>query len=273
MKRLPSRLLIALSVLACAWPAAAQQQQNNFQFATPPIPYPYFEPDRTDLKITGSYLGMEADAFELAAGGLKADVRKAINERFAFGGNLGLTLGGGEMRLGGAFGAMDFTLGNFEVGGHLEYQFFNRPGGSLIAFGGLNLPVSVMGFSKVLTVTAGGVTRQITPDSITTVMYGAPFGLQAGIRAGRSWRIAPFVSIVPYLGGVTTLNYETAAPVAGTETEIDVEPFTSTSFGADVIYVPWDLSLGALFQQATSSGKNEDVETVQIQLSWHWRTK
>ena len=56
-----------------------------------------------------------------------------------------------------------------------------------------------------------------------------------------------------------------------TTSVVNIEPFVTQVFGFDVIYEPWNLSLGSIFQQAGSTTNQEGYKTSKFTHAYHCR--
>ena len=65
-------------------------QQSNFNIAPSPIAYPYFIPDRYDIKVDGSFVNITATDLSLSGGFADLKGRYAISEYFAIDGEFGM---------------------------------------------------------------------------------------------------------------------------------------------------------------------------------------
>ncbi len=70
---------------------SANAQQSNFQISPAPISYPFFEPQRKDIKLTGVYAGITGTDVEISGYGFNGVLRHAVSENLAFDGTLGMT--------------------------------------------------------------------------------------------------------------------------------------------------------------------------------------
>ena len=283
------RNLIAGTLLILAMAASAGAQQSNFQISPAPITYPYFEPRRFDAKVTGTYLSMKSDdgSFSIGGGGANGALRYAISELFAVDGTLGIMVLSGKMPgfampfyYSGTFwtphvtGKADLTGFSMPFSFNLEVQPVHTRGGSLILFGGPLLTFNYLSIATPYYATAGLTTakRTLFTTDTTMLMGGVQFGAQGGINAG-NFKFAPFIMMNTQSGAATETfdsGYSGTTSYVG-NTTVTINPFTTTSMGMDIIYTPWNLSFGTLFQQMAAQGSNKGVSTTLLQLSWHFR--
>jgi len=257
-------------------------QQANFQFAPAPIAYPYFEPGRADFKVGGGYGSISGNNITISGGGAYGIARKALNEQFAVDGALGLFGVSGKtpgfalpfwysgLRIPIITGKATLTGVTFPLLGNLEFQAIHSPKGSLILFGGMNMSLSSLTLQTPYYVSGWGHTQFTT--NATASLVGFQFGIQAGIPLG-NFNIVPFMMMITDSGSASftfKTGYQNTTSIV-TGGVVNIQPFTTTSTGMDIIYVPWNLSLGTLWQQAASNGSQNGFKTVLIQLSWHFR--
>jgi hypothetical protein len=101
---------------------------------------------------------------------------------------------------------------------------------------------------------------------------GVQMGVQLGIPLG-PLKLVPYYMSSTRSGTATmTFNsgYQGTTNIVG-DTTVTVDPFTVTSQGADLIIVPWNLSVGAMLQQANPTKDQQGFKTTLIMMSWHFR--
>ncbi|MCB4756562.1 MAG: hypothetical protein LHV69_05970 [Elusimicrobia bacterium] len=278
--------LIAISV--------CHAKQSNIQLTPAPIAYPFFEPGRFDMKLTGDYLSVEGkDAntdISITGGGFDAAFRYSFNAFIAADFDFGLFGYGGKFPgiafpfyFGGTLwipvieGKADLTGLSMPFSVNMELQPIRKPF-SLIFFGGPvwtvdSLTIQTPYHAVPFTGGTASASTKFTQDM--TVFYsGAQAGIQVGVPLG-FLKLAPYYMVTKKSGTATlTFNsgYQNTQSFVG-DTTIDLEAFTTTAMGFDMIVVPWNLSIGALIQQADPTKDQEGFKTTMIQLSWHFRGK
>jgi|GEM_PF-5521889 len=255
------KLLVSYLCLFAA--VTAYAEQGNLQLSPPPIPYPVFKEGATDVKITGSYVSFKSDDFKLSGAGGQFVGRKAVSDNLALSGNFDMFGAGGNYTMLG--NEINTTMIAMNMGGQMEVKALDQNGLSMIAFLGLGLSFNNMSFDKYYTI--GG--RSVTPTSMSTVMMQMPIGFQFGIPLGDKVKLLPFMVLTNNFGGTTTMHYEGTVS-AGTPTSADVDGFVSTQLGTDIVIVPWDLSIGSLWQKSASSGDNKKVDSFSFTMAYHW---
>ena len=186
------KLVWIVVLVGFALPAHAQQN-NSFQIAPAPIPYPYFESGRWDGQINGMGASISAPGMSLGVGGASGSFRYSFNDFLAwdFAGNLGignltmpaLTNGGYQVP---THNTQLFTdMGGFST--NLEAQIGGKNGG-LILFGGL----AFQGFSASNSGTYYCESSGIGDiQGMDASMAGVQGGFQGNIHLGSSVRLAP----------------------------------------------------------------------------------
>lgn len=285
--RLVARIfaLWLLCVLIVRAPASAGQ--SNFNILPTPVAYPYFEPGRTDFKITAAKADLTGNNIDLSGGGAYFIVRRAANEYIAVDGLIGGFGANGDVpgfALPFVFGTSLFTPvieGKGKLTGFgvpmaldLEVQAIHRPGGSLLFFAGPN--ISFAGFTvdtpyhAVSGASKAASTQFDTKASV--VIGGAQFGAQAGINLGPV-TVSPFYMIITQAGSATFTFDDGYRGTDQVQTNtFNIEPYIVNSYGFDVIYRPWNLSVGTLLQSAGSTTNQAGYKLKVIQLTWHFRT-
>lgn len=293
---------IILSLILCVvFEPLAYAVGDTFQITTPPIPYPSYESGKNDYKMTGLYGTISGSGLDLKGGGFDVALRSVPpgSTNFALGGSIGMAVVGGNYThpenlsfSQSGFTAelerpkFDMVMMGFDFSLVLEHQFIKKEYFSLIGFGGLNMPFafgSISGDSKV-TLTGSYLghaysakTKVSYTGMVTSILYGIPFGLQAGIYPHRDWTITPFVFFNQFLGGSTSVSAtaKTSFYWYGNHTfsqeysnSYSIGSFMSKSYGADLLFEPWKLSLGAMLQDADSGGKVGAVKVKVYQMSY-----
>ena len=267
-------IFIIVAIVSIISPIRLYAGANSFQIAPAPVPYPKYELGSKRTRVTVTYLGMEGSGLSLVGGGFNIGGRTVPevpgNEEkpVAVDGMFGMyVLGGDYTSTSTSNIEMDMTLMVLNPQFDVEYQFIKKDKYSLIGFAGFSLPFyygSVSGNMYVL-----GTTTYISV-SMTSLSYTIPFGVQGGIYPHKDWTLMPFFFINWTLGGsVSTTSRVTGTYASSsTSTSDSMDSFMATSFGMDVVYEPWDLSLGSLLQSVDGGGEAGAIETTMFQLSW-----
>lgn len=283
----PTKLLVCLFwFLGFLAPRAAVAQQVNFQFAPPPIPYPYFEPKRNDFRLTGGYFTLTGTGINLKGGGVIGSGRHAANERLAFDGQVGLVAINGTVPGFSLPSLQGVTLwspvneGDGRLSGvalpmsmNIEVQPIHTPRGSLILFGGPNLMIAPLTIETPYHLKRGATVAQSSKftTKATVVIGGIQAGLQGAIPV-KKFQLTPYAMVNMESGSATfdfDTGYNTYIPV--TDTVVNIEPFSFSTVGGDILYTPWNLSFGTLFQAASAKKQQSGYKLVLFTVSWHLR--
>ena len=186
---------------------------------------------------------------------------------------------------------------NYNLSANLEVQPVGTKDASLIFFGGPLFQAMNMDMASPYTLThrlfhgctgvgcgSGGGTgtspfykydNRIDTLNISATLAGTQVGVQGSLLLG-------FIKITPFymmtsISGTTTLADDLGKPqeyivkFKGTSLSQDIPTMTSTSFGADIIIVPWGLSIGSMLQQLKDSGNSHNnVKTTIFRLGYRF---
>ena len=160
------------------------------------------------------------------------------------------------------------------LSGNLEAQLINNPNGNLLFFAGPNMALTMLTLATPYHARAGVTDADSTIFTMNTTvaLFGVQFGAQAGIPVAKL-KLAPFFMANMESGTASfTFNHGySGVRSLVTSSVVDIEPFTTLSYGADIIIVPWNLSIGTLLQQAAANGEQQGFKTTLFTLSWHFR--
>lgn len=262
--------LVLLSGAASAF--AADNSQSTFSIAPPPIATPVFGVKETDIKVGAMYLSMKSTDpsvdFKLSGYGVDFVGRSAFGDVLAldyavgvvymkgdFGLSTGLTGTGGT---GGSGTKLPMNGVNIPISFNLEVQPYKNDVFNVILFAGPAFNISAMTLDNVPTFI--GFTQTTESLTITSTMYGLQGGVQLGFLVG-DFHLDAFAMATNFRGSQTVDH-----SLGGSESS-DIPGYTTTSYGADIMYVPWGLTLSSLLQEATQSNNN-GTKTSMYQLSW-----
>ena len=64
----------------------------------------------------------------------------------------------------------------------------------------------------------------------------------------------------------------TTVSTSFSDTSVTVDPYTTTSFGLDITYTPWNMSFSAILQEAAKQADEDEegIKTNIYQLSWRF---
>ena len=239
---------------------------NSFQVTPPPIPYPYFEQGRKDVKMVGNYVSMQGSGLDMTGIGFNGNTRNVSekNSKIAFDGSFAIFTMGGDFKTGGF--ELDITNVAMTPQFDIEYQLYRKDKLSLIGFAGFTVPFF---FAS----TEGGGSGVSIESTITGFMYGIPFGVQAGYHFHEKWTFAPFFMVNWMLGGSvsTSTTTETNGFSSFDDTTDSIDGYIAPSYGGDFIYEPLNISVGGALQIAKGGGSSGDIDTKTFHFSWHKR--
>jgi len=249
--------VLASAVMAFIVPSALAGQ--TVSITPPPIVAPTFEEGKNEGKVRFTYLSMEGGGTEFTGGGIDAIGRKAFSGNFAGNVQGGLFVLGGDMATSPtSTDKVSATNMNILLGVNGEFLAYKGDIFSALLFAGPNMTL-IFGTYDIK---AGPYT-----DTITTT--GNLFGLQAGIQIGINLgdiSIDPFAMMSTQSGSMTS-----SSSFGGSQT-VTIDAFTTTSFGLDITYKPWNMSLSAILQEAAkqTDKDKEGMKTNIYQISWRF---
>lgn len=238
--------VVFLGALVFAVMAAAERvsaQQTNFSVSPPPIASPYFNDGESEFKVRGTIVSISGPDISLSGAGADIISRKAFSDEFA--GDFQVGLFGISGDIGSGITQESITMTIVQMSANLELQPFKSESASMIIFTGLTLSAASM-----------------TGDSFDATMNltGVQAGMQFGLKAG-DFHIDPFFMAVSQSGT------STVSTGYGDFTS-DIDPFTTTSFGIDIVYIPANITLSSIIQEASEQGTDSGYDTTIIQFAW-----
>jgi len=231
---------------------------DSFSITPPPIVAPTFEAGKTEGKVRFTYLSMEGNGTEFTGGGIDMIGRQAFSDELAGDLQGGLFILSGDMATSPTstdnVSAMNMVI---LLGANGEFQAYKGDSFSTLLFAGPNMSFLFGSYD---------IQTGIYTDTITTSGY--LFGLQAGVQFGISVGdvdIDPFAMVASQSGSMTM-----SSSYGGSQT-VTIDAFTTTSFGVDLTYKPWNLSLSAILQEAAKQKDDkEGMKTTIYQISWRF---
>lgn len=273
--------LVALSLMIFS--SSSYASQSNFEIAPPPVASPEFKDGQVDTKVSATYVGISGSGFSLNGAGVSVAERKANSDTTALDFSTGVFLMGGSMDISGSSASMMVMSVPLSV--NFEYQPVKNDSTSVILFGGpmMNIGLSSSSYSyQTLAITSytntylNNVLIARTPNytsvtdtmdtSTTTLLYGGQVGIQASINGG-DYTYTPFAMLQSQQGSASSSS--TSVYSGSSTSSIDLPNFTTTSYGFDILYRPWNMTLSSMLQIASGSGSNNSgFQTTIISLSW-----
>src|SRR3990172_221656 len=256
-RRLVLFIVAALMFSVMAFPVFAGSSQSTFSISPPPIASPVFDVKETDMKVGLTYLTMEnsdpGTVFELDGYGINFVGRSAFGSIVALDYAIGVIYMDGDISTGGtATTKMNLSGANIPISVNLEIQPYKNDVFNVILFAGPALNISAMEIEV-----KGTYSDTIYVDSI---MYGPQGGIQLGFGLG-DFNLDLFGMATSLRGKQeTTSTY-------GSDTSTTIPAYTTTSFGADLTYMPLGLALSSIMQEA-QQGDNNGFETHIYTISW-----
>lgn len=247
--------LVAALILSLLPGQVSAATQSNFQVSPPPLPWFEFVKGQWDLRIGGNYSSVtgkddsSGKDVGIKGGGPNFVARYAFTDHLAFDfGYYFIYLGGGVP------GVFDLSVYMNSWNPNLEVQLVRGEHVSWILF-----------FGGMLSYTPVSLTDRTTARPTTygaeIFLAGPQFGTQLSLKAA-SFAFSPFILLQSLSGtfSVTSPVYSAGVP-----------SFTMVSFGIDATYVPWNITLSSVFNQAQAATQNNGFNTFYIALSYDFR--
>jgi hypothetical protein len=251
---------VFVTVFILAVVSSYVQAADSFSIAPPPIVAPTFEEGKTEGKARFTYLSMKGNGMDFIGGGVDVIGRKAFSGDLAGDGQAGLFVLGGDIDAGGATKST-LTFMNMLFGVNGEYLAHKGDTFSTLLFAGPNM--TFMFGSYDYTYGCGVTTTCTDTATLTGYLFGLQAGIQFGINAG-DFSIDPFAMAATQSGSMTTST-------SFSDNTVTIDSFTTTSFGVDITYKPWNMSLSAILQEAAKQKDDkEGMKTTIYQISWRF---
>ncbi|MFZ5630953.1 MAG: hypothetical protein ACOY5B_17600 [Spirochaetota bacterium] len=248
---------VALLLLVSSTASAATQ--TNFMVSAPPLPWFEFEKGQWDLRVGGNYTSVT---------GKDTSTGKDVGVE------------GGGVNFIGRYGFNDVLAADFGFyfvglsGGTRNPRTFNLA--LYMLMWNPNLEVQLVRNERVSWILFAGPVWSFTPGEFTiyntsgvaTASYGfnvnlsgPQFGTQFAIKAS-DFAFSPFV-LIQSLSGSVYVHYPSSTS--------SIPSFTMTSFGIDVTYVPWNITLSSVINQASAAAQDSGYNTLYLALSYDFR--
>jgi hypothetical protein len=244
-------------------PVFAGASQSTFSISPPPIASPVFDAKETAIEVGATYLSMKStntttSDFKMDGYGINFVGRSAFGSILAIDYAVGIMYLDGDMTMAlGGTNKSKIDGVSIPISFNLEVQPYKNDVFNIILFVGPAFNISEMSMDSDFTI---GATTYSDTVSITSVLYGPQGGVQLGFRMG-DFHLDVF-------GMATSLqgNQETTSTYGGSTSQ-DIDAYTTTSMGADLMYVPWGLTLSSIMQEAQQN-EESGFKTKMYQLSW-----
>lgn len=245
--------------------AFAAGQFSSFSISPSPLAVPVFNGYENDVKIGATYLQMKSSGsttagreFKLDGYGITAAGRSAYSDQFALDYAIGVISLNGHM---GAGNVMRLDGVTVPISVNLEVQPYKNNVFNVIVFAGPAFSISSMNLDNVPTVFRSNVMR----DSWTIDSY--LYGLQGGVQM--ALRIAD-VQVDIFGMADRTRGTQDITKTFSPNTSDSIPAYTTTSYGLDLMYVPWGLTLSANRQDAWQRDDNGSKTNIYT-ISWSHR--
>jgi len=247
--------LVACIVLLLVFVTSAPAAQSNLQITPPPIASPEFEAGKVDKKAGLTYINMSGSGFSLNGYGASIIRRRAFTDTWAW------DMQGGLFVMKGSLSSNDMSLWTIPLSLNVEYQPLKSPSSSLILFAGPNYSFTNVNINDGVLYSPVSIIAPTKWDlNMDITMYGWQAGGQYSAKLG-DFKVSPFAMIQSQQGTVA-ISYG-----ALSQGSTSIPAFTTTSYGLDLLYLPWNVTLSSVLQQAAKSGNNSGVNTTIVTLS------
>lgn len=253
--------IIVIIIFLCDLPVS-HAQQTSFQVSSPPVPWYEFSKGQKDVKLSGTFLYLTGEIDSAQAGGdvnvygggLNSFYRYALRDKFAF------DIGGAVLGAGGNIGnnaSMNMTMLSLPF--DLEFQPVKTNRFAIILFGGFNFTWMYL-----------GVDYNYGSDSYAFDIWSSMRGPQGGIQVAVKYPdfvFTPFFMITSLSGDA---DIDITANGKKISTSSGIPSTTAYYYGIDIIYLPGDITLSSILQQAMSNGDNQGYKTYVFSISYHF---
>lgn len=235
--------------------------KSSFSISSPPITDPVYDQKETDLKVGANHLAMKSSASTTSGSDFKLDgYGISAVDRSAFGNQSALDCVGARdlSKAKGAGTGLKRICAWVPISVNLEVQPYKNDAFNVIVFGG---PAFIVSSMTLYTVPAPDFANESwTIDSYLSGLQG---GVQMGFRLGDVY--VDFFRTMDSRRG--TRNITTTVNSGTSE---GIPAFMTISYGLDLLYYPWGLTLSSILQEAKQSyekGTKKNIYTI----SWSYR--
>jgi hypothetical protein len=267
--RHPFCAAVFLLVLCFSGTALQAQQpavQVDYSVLPPPIAWPTYPQGVTYFKARGTAFHIDDAGLSFAGGGFDGVVRTAFTDVLASSVQMGLAGMNGDtdqilfLPEGATFVHSDISLGEVLLGVNAEAQVYRGERANLILTAG-----------PMITVLAGSVDSTFFPGlspgilsdsgSTYTYLYGVQGGVVAGAALGK-FHIDGF-AMLHHQQGKSRISWSLAG-----DASFHVLSSTTTSYGIELVYLPWDLTLSVVVQERAEAGASRGFKATLYQVAW-----
>jgi len=230
-------LAVASSIVFAYGPCVMASGGSSGQSASitpPPVVSPDFTLGQDQSKVGLTYLSMKGNGADFMGGAIDYAKRSVFAEKFAGSIQLGVMGVTGDVDA-GYNDELTSVLGGLLFGATGEFLAHNGDLLSVLLFGG---PNATFLFGNFETSSAYGDDSDTT---MTGYLIGGLGGIQFGIKLG-DFNISPYAYATYNTGSIYLFSDDS-------NDDQSIDPFLTTSFGFDITYVPWNLSLSAILQE------------------------
>ena len=246
-----TKIVAAVLVFMLAAANSVFAANSNFQISPPPIAAPEFEAGKLDRKIGLTYMSLSGGGVSLSGYGVNYIRRRALSDALAWDYQVGL------FSLNGTSSGLDMSFFTLPMSLNLEYQPIKTPDSSLILFAGPNYSYGNVTIKDAV-LYIGGTYWDL---NLSLTMYGVHAGGQYSAKLG-DFTVSPFIMIQNQQG---TADISYGALQQGSTT---ISAFTTTSFGLDLLYRPWNMTLSSVLQEAAKTVSNSAIKTTIFTLNF-----
>ncbi len=263
---------MAAFLLVFSFPVTGLQAQQpavqvDYSVLPPPIAWPTFPQGMTYFKARGTAFFIEDSGLSFAGGGFDGVVRTAFTDVLAASVQFGLAgMKGYTDQLVLTPGTTPtavhsgLSLGEVLLGVNAEAQLYRGKRTNLILTAG---PMITILTGSVDSMFFPSLSPGILSDSGTTYTY--LYGVQGGVLTGAAFgrfHVDGF-AMLHHQQGKSRISWSLAG-----ETSFHVLSSSTTSYGVELVYLPWDLTLSAVVQQRSAAGASRGFRTTLYQIGW-----
>jgi hypothetical protein len=246
-------LLIALCFLFLSAPVFSQSStQTNFTISPPPLGYPEYPAESSvtqTLNMTGAFI--KGDTVSIK-GFYMGWIPRYGTDWMALDGLLGLFVLSGDIDT--SYGKQSLSVVGFNLAPAVELPVINSDIIKLIIFAGYDLSYSRTTFATTDPFSAGNKLTWY----LGTTQHGPIAGIQCHLIFADSFMISPFFLMKTARGSV---DISTDPAYTVLQTSYDLESYTVTTYGFDIIETGSGITLSGLIQMTGKTNDTEEIKT------------